>query len=428
LAVTEEQIAMLVGQLIDHVPELVVIVDQVGQIRYANLRAQEMLRMPADEWIGRPVFDVIHPDDVALALELMVSANATGAGIKEPVTYRLRTGDGSWAIVEVIACNVALPGGELAMVLSGRQSKERRPGWEVVSEASARLSRMFDDALIGMAQTSLDGRFLRLNRSFARMLGYRPEQLVGTFFAGMLHPDDAAEGRAAFARLISGEMPTYRRSARYVTADGRIVHAEVTATLIRDRHGVALYCAAQAIDITELREAQAEVLHNSTHDQLTGLANRALLMSQLSLGLERASTRRASIAVMFLDLDGFKSVNDTYGHSAGDDLLIEVARRVGGIVRQGDIAARVGGDEFVVMCEAADPTAVRDIANRLSAALAMPFSIGSDSVQIGVSVGIAIEPAENVTADELIMHADTALYDAKRQGRGQISLYQTTPR
>ncbi len=423
---TDEQVAVLVSHLLDYIAELAVIVDQTSVIRFASKRAEQILRMPAEDWIGRPVFEVIHPDDLALGLELMVSAKATGAGVKEPVTFRLQTGDGTWVTVEVVASNVILASGELAMVLSGREVSARRPTVDILDEAGERLSRMFEDAPIGMAQTGLDGRFLRINRSFAAMLGYSPNQLTGTLFADLLHPDDAKEARAAFERLVKGEVTTNRRSARYLSVDGSIVHAEVTSTLVRDRHGVPLYCAAQAIDITELRNAQAEVLYHSTHDALTGLANRSLLLTQLSQALARAARTHASTAVMFLDLDGFKSVNDTYGHAAGDELLVEVARRISTTVRHGDIAARLGGDEFVVMCTAAEHTAVREVATRLAAALSAPFQLDVAEVQIGASVGVAIESAP-VTADELILHADTALYQAKRQGRGQIRYHGAEP-
>jgi len=424
--VNDDEVAELALTIIDHIADMVVLLDQTGTIRYANARTEQILGVRRSDWIGRPVFELVHPDDLALAMEILVSTQAAGSGVKEHVPYRVRKGDGSWATVEVISSNIELADGELALALSCREITTRRPSIEIVNEASERLSRMFADAAIGMTQTGLDGRLLRVNRSFADLLGMDADELVGRAGAEFTHPDDRSVDEWLANRLANGDLPTYRSSKRYVAVDGRVVHVELTASLVRDRHGVPLYCATQVIDVTALEAARAELVHRSTHDPLTGLANRALMQTLLDQALSRAARRNESIAVLFLDLDGFKTVNDTHGHSAGDALLVQVAERLVTTVRGGDLVSRFGGDEFVVMCENADEDAVGDIARRMITALAVPFELGSATATIGVSVGLAIEPAATVSAEDLLNHADAALYDAKGRGRGRVQRHLTT--
>ena len=273
----DDEVAELALTIIDHIADMVVLLDQTGTIRYANARTEQILGVRRTDWIGRPVFELVHPDDLALAMEILVSTQAAGSGVKEHVPYRVRKGDGSWATVEVITSNIELAGGELALALSCREITTRRPSIEIVNEASERLSRMFADAAIGMTQTGLDGRLLRVNRSFADLLGMDATELVGRSDAEFTHPDDRAVDEWLSSRLANGDLPTYRSSKRYVAVDGRVVHVELTASLVRDRHGVPLYCATQVIDVTALEAARAELVHRSTHDPLTGLANRALL-------------------------------------------------------------------------------------------------------------------------------------------------------
>ena len=328
----DEQVAELASTVIDQIADIVVVLDQAGTIRYANARAEHMLGMQRSDWIGRPVFDIVHPDDLSLALELLVSTQAAGSGVREPVSYRIRTSDDRWVTIEVLGSNIELDGGEIALALSGREISIRRPGLEIVNEVSERLARMFDDAAIGMMQMTLDGRLLRVNPAFAEMLGLTAGDLVGRFDAEFTQPEDREIDRQRLSQLAGGELATYRRSKRYLAVDDRTIHVELTASLVRDRHGHPLYCAAQTVDVTALRAAEAELLYRSTHDPLTDLANRVLLHTLLDQALSRAARRGDAIGILFLDLDGFKLVNDTHGHAAGDALLVQVAQRLRGTV------------------------------------------------------------------------------------------------
>jgi diguanylate cyclase (GGDEF)-like protein/PAS domain S-box-containing protein len=422
----DRQLRDLVGVVVEHIPDLIVIVDQTGVVRWANTRAEAVLSTTVDQWLLRPVLDIIHPDDLPLGLELLVSARASGSGVKEPVTFRARNGD-EWVTLEVVASNVDLPGGELATVFSARPTAPRRDGAAIVSEASERLSRMFQDAAIGMAQVSLRGRLLRLNRSFAALLGEIEQEMVGRALTDLLHPDDQAAVAELFGHVVDGQPRVGRLSARLVDAGGQVVHTELTLSLVDDRLGAPMYCAMQIIDVTALKEAEAELLHRSTHDPLTGLVNRSQLFHLLDQALARAARREEQVAVLFVDLDGFKAINDTHGHAAGDELICAVGERLSRTVRRGDVVARIGGDEFVVMCEhIAHTDEAAELADRLVSELRKPFEIEPGTVYIGASVGLATEPALLVSADELVRFADAALYQAKRSGRGRAHRHERT--
>jgi diguanylate cyclase (GGDEF)-like protein len=174
----------------------------------------------------------------------------------------------------------------------------------------------------------------------------------------------------------------------------------------------------------ELAIATAELSHRALHDQLTGLANRTLFWDRLSHRLSLADRRQTGFAVLFLDLDNFKTVNDTLGHAAGDRLLVDVAWRIRAVLRAGDTAARVGGDEFVVLLDdVATRKAALIIAHRLSEALRAPYEIGADRRIAVASIGVVVGPESLGTADAVVAAADAAMYDAKRRGRGQCVVY-----
>jgi diguanylate cyclase (GGDEF)-like protein len=186
--------------------------------------------------------------------------------------------------------------------------------------------------------------------------------------------------------------------------------------------------SAIAHDIRELKRAQRQLEHQATHDALTMLPNRQLFHEMGEQALARADRDGTTVAVLFLDLDRFKHVNDTHGHPVGDELLIEVAHRLRDSVRRGDVIARFGGDEFAVCCEhPAGQVEMLDLADRLIVALSEPAQLGNVTAEVGVSIGIAIGAGNRVTIDNLIRDADVALYQAKEQGRRRAVIFGTTP-
>lgn len=256
-----------------------------------------------------------------------------------------------------------------------------------------------------------DGRLLFVNASFQRIFGYAPAEVLGRPIFDLVHPEDLAATTAQAEAVMAGKLQRHFRN-RYVHKDGHTVDIQWSARWLPE-HGVRIGVGRE---VTELRSLERELEHRANHDSLTGLANRDRLRVELQSAIKHAIQHDHSVALLYLDLDGFKFVNDRGGHDAGDHLLREVAVRLQQGVRTGDVLARVGGDEFVALlpgCRDAD--AAQSIADALRARLAQPFKLGNSLFQLDASIGIACFPADGTDADALLTHADRAMYAAKRQ-------------
>jgi len=277
-------------------------------------------------------------------------------------------------------------------------------------------------APIGMALVDLDGSFREVNHALARLLGYEEDELVGVTFQQITHPEDLEADLENVARLLDGTLDHYTMEKRYLTKSGEIVWVLLAVSLARDDQDLPAYFITQMSDVTDSRAANQRLAHRALHDPLTGLPNRDLLMDHLSHTLARSARAGTSTAVMFCDLDNFKSVNDTHGHEAGDELLVAVAGRLRGVMRPGDTVARLGGDEFVVVAEGLpDAGTVRVLAERVRRAFDEPLRVAGHLVRTGVSIGVAVASVED-DARSVLREADAAMYRAKALGRGRLEL------
>ena len=283
-------------------------------------------------------------------------------------------------------------------------------------EVEDRFRSAFDDASIGMAVTALDGVFLQVNGALEELLGYTNEGLVGRNFRDVTHPDDVNQDQHGLRRLLVGEIANYTTEKRYRHADGHTVWVSLNVSAVCGPEGPR-YFIAQMQDITERRRVEAQLAFQAMHDALTGLPNRALFMDRLGHALTRLERTRAHLAVMFVDLDRFKLVNDSLGHGAGDRLLLEVTERLRGAVRSTDTVARLAGDEFTILCEdVADEQEAALLAQRIVAAMRDPFVLGDRELFVTASIGVAVGSGAGIDADELLHRADTAMYRAKENG------------
>ena len=247
------------------------------------------------------------------------------------------------------------------------------------------------------------------------------EELIGQRWTDYTHPDEVPLGQAVLSRLAGGH-DTYADERRYVRPDGSIVWALTHVTLVRDELGEPEYFFVQLQDITGRKLMEKELAHQALHDSLTGLPNRALLTDRLIHGLARTRRRGSQLAVMFLDVDQFKMVNDSLGHSAGDDLLRHAATQIAASIRPGDTVARFGGDEFVVVCDDVSLLEVEQVAARVLETLSTPWYIGDQQMHITASLGIAM--ADDVaTPESLLRDSDAAMYRAKERGRGRFEMF-----
>jgi diguanylate cyclase (GGDEF)-like protein/PAS domain S-box-containing protein len=256
-----------------------------------------------------------------------------------------------------------------------------------------------------------EGRFLYVSASFERIFGYTPDEVLGRRIFDLVHPDDRAATVQQAEQVMDGALQRHFRN-RYVHKDGHSVDIQWSARWLPE-HGVRI---GVAHEVTELRRAERELEHRASHDPLTGLPNRHQLQCELQYAIAHAARTGDGLAVLYLDLDGFKEVNDRGGHDAGDRLLREVAQRLQQGLRKGDLVARVGGDEFVALLPGChDAEAARAVADGLRACLSPPFTLPDGLFRLDASVGIACFPADGSDPDTLLAHADRAMYAAKRQ-------------
>ena len=287
----------------------------------------------------------------------------------------------------------------------------------------------FESAPVGMALFAVSGerrgRVLEANAALRRFLARPEQELIGRNLHELSHPDDRDADVAAATRVLDGQVATSVLEVRFPLADDRVAWAIVHRTILRDEDGEPLYGVAQVQDITERKQAEDQLAHQALHDPLTGLANRALFLDRLSHALIRSRRdRTARPAVMFIDLDRFKVVNDSLGHTAGDEILVEAATRIASVLRSGDTVARLGGDEFTVLCEGCGQAEATAAAKRIVEELAVPFTVQGRDVYVSASVGIALGAGPDDGPDLLIRDADAAMYRAKGSGGGTHAVFR----
>jgi len=259
------------------------------------------------------------------------------------------------------------------------------------------------------------------------MLGYSEPEIMSMPITDLTYPDDLEADLEQAKQLLAGLVDSYTMEKRYIKKGGDIIWGEFTATLIHNHNGDIVYGLGMVQDITARKRAEDTVRHLAFHDVLTGLPNRALLKDRLSMALAQAHRQAGSVAVMFLDLDRFKLINDTLGHSVGDDLLRNVGQQLQKLLREGDTVARVGGDEFTLVLPAiGGSTDVVKAAQRVLRSLREPRMLAGRDVQVTASLGVAVYPEDGRDAETLLRNADTAMYRAKERGKDTFEMYTST--
>ena len=294
---------------------------------------------------------------------------------------------------------------------------------ERVERTSVQLRTMFDMFPVGMALIDLKGRMLQVNPALCALTGRDTPDLVGEPFSGLTHADDRDDEWDAFEMLAAAGAESRVLYERFLGADGTVIWVRVQLTA-RAEAGRVVGFAAEVEDITAQGAFDGQLGRQYLHDVVTGLPGRALLIDRLRHGLTRLKRTDRGAAVLFVDLDRFKPINDTFGHAVGDRFLIESARRLTTIVRPPDTIARIGGDEFVIICnDVADETDAEHVAARVIEALSQPFDFDDHELVVSASVGIATthEPTED--PNDLIHRAETAMYRAKQQGRARFERF-----
>lgn len=407
--------------MVGGMPDGVLLYDRAGSLVHANraaLRALDAMGLLRE---GVALADVdlvagVVPADQPMLREAMLAASA---GRSTP-SLRLHLVQGAVEAVAAASFNPLELDGRFFVQVIARDITARAAAEQAVAASEQRLRAMFTHSPVGMAIVE-QGRFVSVNPMMCRILGRDEDQLVGLSADDITHPEDLA--RNDYVRQVLDRDETAKVFKRYLRPDGSVVWGELIAVrLTDDTDGRTL---VHLRDITGEREAAQHLQHMANHDVLTGLGNRMLVEARLGQALAQRSEDRSGTAVLFVDLDGFKRVNDALGHAVGDRVLKEAARRIRDVLRPADTVGRWGGDEFVVVLEdVAGVQAALDAADRVRTAIARPIPHRNDELFITASIGVAYAAAqESFSPAELLNGADSAMYNVKAAGRDGRSVF-----
>ena len=309
------------------------------------------------------------------------------------------------------------------IVARGRAEKTRLKLEQGLREVRELFETAFGNAPIGMALVDMNGCWLQVNDALCRITGLAPDELKATTLDAITHPEDVGFTADDMQSLLAGEILSYQVERRYRHAWGHFVWVLLTVSVVRDLNGHALYIINQIQDISERKERARQLEYLVDHDFLTGLYNRRWFERELAREVERAARYATPGAVLVIDLDHFKDINDNFGHQAGDDLLKGVAGLLKQRARQSDVLARLGGDEFALLLPQTSPDRAELVADEIVKTLhrRMAASAGQ-SLAITASVGVAI--CDGLTDTELLAYADLAMYEAKEAGRNRFAVYR----
>ena len=304
----------------------------------------------------------------------------------------------------------------VAVYQGGRAASEQRRSedrFKAMAQNTAELVAILDEG----------GRISYVSPSVDAILGRDPSSLLGQTFFSIVHPDEVARADGLLREIVSHPGKVSTIELPLLHHEGSVRHFELIWNNLVENHSIG-GVVVNGRDITERKILEQELAHQAFHDPLTNLANRALFRNRVELAVARATRETNPVAVMFLDLDNFKTINDSLGHAAGDLVLIDVGRRIRDCLRPGDTAARLGGDEFGILLEPADPAGARFVAERIMEALSPAFLVQRNEVVVHASIGIVVASESAESAEEILRNADVAMYAAKAHGKARYEVFE----
>jgi diguanylate cyclase (GGDEF)-like protein/PAS domain S-box-containing protein len=403
--------------LVEHALDVIIVTDAFGVVTYASPAVRTTLGHEPGELVGRRHAELFPPEDVDGDLASLIYLHEM-PGAVVAVNFRNRHADGSLRSFRGVAHNLLHVPAVAGIVINASDVTEQLKAEQTLREMAAVIEASADAILT----FKLDGGITSWNAAATALTGYSPEQALGRPVASLFPADRAGEPAVIVARVAEGDV-VRDHATLWQRQDGSSVHVSCTGTPVRNEHGIVTGVSMIVQDATERREAADALRHATLHDPLTRLPNRDLLMDRLRTALAQSQRRGKRVAVLIVDLDSFKDVNDSLGRAAGDRVLAEMATRLAGAVRGGDTVARFGGDELVIVRETADEEETSRFAARLLDAMTEPMELDDGSeLFVSACIGAAIARS-GASAEDLVSEADAALHRAKDRGRSAIEFF-----
>ena len=420
--------------LLEAAPDGMVVVNQSGKVVLLNAQAERQFGYHRDELLGQEIKRII-PEGFAerlIADGTRTAAEALAQQIGTGIELYGRRKDGTRFPIEIMLSPLESPEGILVTAairnISVRKDAERH-----LAQMEARYRGLLEAAPDGMVVVNQSGEIVLLNAQAEKQFGYNRDELLGQKIK-MIIPEGFAERLIADATRTEAESLEQQIGSGIelsgLRRDGTRFPIEIMLSPLESPEGILVTAAIRNISVRKdaerhLAQLMEQIAHSAQYDSLTGLPNRLLLNDRLGQAIAMAHRHSGQVVVMFLDLDGFKHINDSLGHSTGDKLLQSIAKRLDDSVRAPDTVSRPGGDEFIVLLqEIVHPKDAVVVARRVLAGLAEPHSIGDRVLHVTASIGVSLYPDDGLDAETLIKNADTAMYQAKESGRGTYKFFR----
>ncbi len=418
---SEEDLSISFQSLLEAMADGTALIDRHGIMRFVNSLLSDLTGYSREELVGQNVLMLVPPELKEMEGEArqVFARNHDARIIWSDRDLTVMRKDGTGLAVDFALTPLTL-GHRRWTVGSIRDNSVQRRAEEARRDAERHFRLAFENNMAPMVFTDLEDRVFAANEAFYQMVGRTPDEIIGFDSKPFTYPDDVGITEGSHERIMRGEIGHVRYVKRYLHKDGHMLIAEVSKSPARDEAGNTLYFIISERDVTEERSLTALLSHQALHDPLTGLANRALFQDRLAQAQARVQRQGGLCALMLLDLDDFKGVNDTHGHLVGDQLLVELARRFEAVARNSDTLCRFGGDEFLFLAE--DVSGVEEserVAERLLKALDEPVRVGELSFNQRASVGVVVWDRASSPDSDVVRDADLALYEAKRLGKGR---------
>lgn len=407
-----------VGSIIASLGEMLLVTDHQGYILTANPATLKVLGYSEKELIGMPVNNLLSNGDVLLNDAENIALTQKDGVKSIEVSFRAKNGQHIpvWVSISLLQGRSET---QRQIVHAARDMTQQKQ-----SERELRLAaKVMNTVSNAIMVCDMAGNIQLINPAFSRITGYQAEEVIGK------NPRILQSGRQTpefYKQMWKGilEEGCWEGEIWNRRKNGTIYPEWLIITTIKDEYNNISHYVSTFLDITERKDFEVKLEHLANHDPLTGLPNRLLFIDRLSHAMEISKRFKSKTALIFIDIDGFKPVNDAHGHNVGDVLLQDIASRLQSCVRTSDTVARVGGDEFVMILEnIADIDRAIDIAEKALLLMRKPFIIGDLECQVGASLGLSIYPDDSVDLDALTRQADAAMYHAKKSGRNRISIY-----